>query len=143
MNAAVTELLQRCRVAGLSLLAEGDALCVDYESEPPPDLIEELKRHKAEVIAALAPSVAGVIAPPRWAERTAGAGEIPFEQPCAERRGLVERRGGALVHFCIKCGRWGAYGYGATGDHPGRWYCREHRPADDAFARFPRWVGDR
>jgi hypothetical protein len=40
----------------------------------------------------------------------------------------VERRGGAFLHFCFECGRWGAYGYGCTGDNSGRWYCREHRP---------------
>jgi hypothetical protein len=43
----------RCRLAGLSLTADGDKLHVDYEREPAPDLIEDLRRHKAEVIAAL------------------------------------------------------------------------------------------
>jgi hypothetical protein len=33
-----------------------------------------------------------------------------------------------FLHFCTECGRWGAYGYGATGDNPGRWYCWLHRP---------------
>jgi hypothetical protein len=60
----------------------------------------------------------------------AGASDGPsFEEPCPERRGLVERRGAVLLHFCVECGRWGAYGYGATLSHPGRWYCRLHRPA--------------
>ena len=67
-------------------------------------------------------------------------GEPLFDRPCPERRGLVERRGGTFLHFCVKCGAWGAYGYGCTGDNPGRWYCREHRPADNAFAGFPRRV---
>jgi hypothetical protein len=51
-----------------------------------------------------------------------------FDRPWPERRGLVERRGGTLLHFCVECGAWGAYGYGCTGDDPGRWYCCEHRP---------------
>jgi hypothetical protein len=74
--------------------------------------------------------VASVIAPARWAEITVGPGDPAFEMPCPERRGLVERRGGAFLHFCVECGRWGAYGYGATGDRTGQWYCRLHRPAD-------------
>jgi len=71
---------------------------------------------------------AAVIAPRRWVEVVAGANESSFEMPCPERRGLVERRGRLSLHFCIECGRWGAYGYGATGNNPGRWYCRLHRP---------------
>ena len=71
---------------------------------------------------------AAVIAPRRWVEVVAGANESSFEMPCPERRGLVERRGRLSLHFCIECGRWGAYGYGATGDNPGRWYCWLHRP---------------
>jgi hypothetical protein len=34
------------------------------------------------------------------------------------------------LHFCVECGRWGTFGYGCTGDNPGRWYCREHRPEE-------------
>ena len=37
MSDAVTELLARCRTAGLALLVEGDALHVDFESDPPID----------------------------------------------------------------------------------------------------------
>jgi hypothetical protein len=69
-----------------------------------------------------------LIAPARWASGFASTNEIPFEMPCPERRGLVERRDGAFLHFCVECGRWGSYGYGCSSDSPGRWYCREHRP---------------
>jgi hypothetical protein len=73
---------------------------------------------------------APVIAPARWVEKAVPAGELGFEEPCLERRGLIERRGGAFLHFCIECGRWGAFGYGCTGNNPGRWYCRKHRPEE-------------
>jgi hypothetical protein len=53
MSTAVAELLARCRTAGLSLAVEGEALHVDFEREPPSDLIEKLRQHKPEVMAAL------------------------------------------------------------------------------------------
>ena len=53
MSGTVDSLLARCRTAGLSLTADGDKLHVDYERAPPHDLIADLRRHKAEVIAAL------------------------------------------------------------------------------------------
>jgi hypothetical protein len=71
---------------------------------------------------------AGVIAPRRWIGVVAEANEPAFEQPCPERRGMVERCEHLFLHFCAECGRWGAYGYGTTGDRPGRWYCWLHRP---------------
>jgi hypothetical protein len=74
-----------------------------------------------------APEPAPVIAQARWAAGAA-VGQPSFETPCPERRGLVERRGGAILHFCVECGRWGTYGYAAIGTKPGRWYCRMHRP---------------
>ena len=67
---------------------------------------------------AAAPAV--IFAPERWVELVAGASEKPFETPCPERRGLVKRKGGAFLHFCVECGRWGAFGYGCTGDNPWR-----------------------
>src|SRR5690349_5746169 len=71
---------------------------------------------------------APIISPVRWVAGAEASGEIPYEQPCLERRGLVERRGRLFLHFCVECGRWGAYGHGSIGASPGRWYCREHRP---------------
>ena len=85
-------------------------------------------RHNAPAPPEDAARPSPIIAPVRWAERAAVAGEPGFELPCPERRGLVERRGGAFLHFCVACGRWGAYGYDCAGDKSGRWYCREHRP---------------
>jgi hypothetical protein len=73
-----------------------------------------------------------IISPVRWAAPpTMATGGPSFEEPCPERRGLVERRGAVFLHFCIECGRWGAYGYGASLGQDGRWYCRLHRPDEE------------
>jgi len=53
VNGTVGELLQRCRAAGLALLTEGGALHVEFEHEPPTDLLDEIRCRKPEVIAAL------------------------------------------------------------------------------------------
>jgi hypothetical protein len=133
MSGTVAELLARCRDAGLSLLVEGDALCVDYERGLPLDLIEEIRLHKPEVMAVLTAPAAPVIAPARWAGMAADGPS--FEEPCPERSGLIERRGAVFLHFCIECGRWGAYSYGASLGQDGRWYCRLHRPDEERSAR--------
>jgi hypothetical protein len=71
-----------------------------------------------------------LLAPAAWFEllMPPGSGEPTFDRPCPSRRGRVERCGPAVLHFCIECGAWGAFGYGVTGGSPGRWYCRDHRP---------------
>jgi hypothetical protein len=58
---------------------------------------------------------------------TSGPG---LEQPCASRRGQVLEVDGVFLHFCCRCGRFGAFGYGAhlKAGRLGSWYCREHRP---------------
>jgi hypothetical protein len=72
---------------------------------------------------------AEVVALARWFSGAVGNYSEPsFETPCSERRGLIERRGGIFLHFCVECGRWGSYGYGTTSQNPGRWYCHLHRP---------------
>ena len=53
MSAAAAELLARCQAASLSLTAEGEALHVDFERPPSPELIEELRRHKPALLAIL------------------------------------------------------------------------------------------
>ena len=37
--------------------------------------------------------------------------EPGLEEPCAARRGRVQEINGALLHFCVECGRFGAFGY--------------------------------
>jgi hypothetical protein len=38
--------------------------------------------------------------------------EPPFEQLCVARRGRIEQRPDVFLHFCIKYGQWGAFGFG-------------------------------
>jgi hypothetical protein len=92
VNGTVAELLERCRAAGLALLAEGDSLHVDFESDPPVDLIEEIRQHKPAVMAVLCSGriqMAEVIAPAHWVLGAGGnrSPEPAFEMPCPERRG--------------------------------------------------------
>ena len=102
MNGAVCDLLDRCRAAGLSLAVEGDALHVDFEREPPADLVETLRRHKPEVMAALSGSMLSTGGPlilrdGRVMHRFR-AGEIPAS-PQPEVAGLLDkvRRGGVVL----------------------------------------------
>jgi hypothetical protein len=79
---------------------------------------------------------ANVIAPSPWFERFVPPMELEpsFSVPCIARRGRVEERERVLLHFCVECGRWGAFGYGVslrTG-RVGRWYCTAHRPRGGA-----------
>jgi hypothetical protein len=57
-------------------------------------------------------------------------GEPGFDQPCDTRRGRVEERPDGFLHFCLVCGRWGAFGYGVSlrRGRLGHWYCAAHRP---------------
>jgi hypothetical protein len=56
MNASC--LLDACRAAGLSLEAEGQDLFVEADRDPPAALLDELKLHKAEIVALLREPVA-------------------------------------------------------------------------------------
>jgi hypothetical protein len=92
----------------------------DTKSEQDQKLIEAVA-NVANVAGIENQRTANVLSPPNWFATA-------FNEPCPERRGHVERRGGLFLHFCRECGRWGAYGYDCVGGKPGRWYCGEHRP---------------
>src|SRR3974377_1860277 len=54
---------------------------------------------------------------------SAADGEPSLEQPCAARRGrVVALESGAFLHFCCRCGRFAAFGYGVRlrAGRPGR-----------------------
>jgi hypothetical protein len=111
---------------------------------PPPALIDLLRQHKAEVLAMLAATeyesnehILAASERPIQAVSSPAKDEPSLEQPWAAWCGRVAEHGGALLHFCIECGRFGPYGYGVRlrAGQLGRWYCREHRPQEHDMAR--------
>jgi hypothetical protein len=137
MNAL--QALKAARATGITLRIDGDDLVLRAATSPPATVIDLLSRHKAEVLALLAATEyesneSKLLTPQvQFKEVTRSAEDEPgFEQPCAARRGRVEQSGGALLHFCVECGRFGPYGYDVRlrAGQLGRWYCREHRPQE-------------
>jgi hypothetical protein len=63
--------------------------------------------------------------------------DSPLDEPCLTRRGHTEERPDGFLHFCVECGRWGAFGYGVDlrKGRLGQWYCAAHRPEATAGAR--------
>lgn len=60
------------------------------------------------------------------------------DEPNPDRAGLVVLEpSGAFLHYCVKCGRWGAFGYDVDPmkGRLGRWYCGAHRPDRDGRSR--------
>jgi hypothetical protein len=104
--------------------------CTELGAEP---VAAPLAEDKAEIL----PAVANI---PREADPLSTSperaippddGEVGLEQPSAARRGRVEKLSNDLyLHFCSKCGAWGAFGYGVNFriGRLGRWYCAAHRP---------------
>jgi hypothetical protein len=81
MNA--TEVVGMARGAGIELAIDGHNLLLSAASEPPPSVIEELRRHKHEIIE------------PLWCEhdRLEGRQHTPEPGPCDE----------VLAKPCMKC----------------------------------------
>jgi hypothetical protein len=115
-------LLRRASDAGLRVEAAGDKLLIRGPKRAEP-LVKLLAQHKPVVLAALALA-------PGFARVVPTDGEPGLEEPCTSRRGRVQVLDGAFLHFCVECGRFGAFGYGVClrAGHTGRWYCGEHRP---------------
>ena len=119
---AVT-LLLHAQNAGLRVERAGDKLLVRGPRQAEP-VVKLLAEHKAEVLAALAVTRSFTRVAP-LADREPG-----LEQPFAGRRGRVQALDGIFLHFCCRCGRFAAFGFGVRlrAGHLGRWYCGEHRP---------------
>jgi hypothetical protein len=131
--------LKAARAAGIRFKIDGENLVLQAATQPPASIIDLLSRHKTEVLAMLAAreyeSNENRLAAPCAPCRTVtplSQGEPSFDQPCSARRGRIEQSGGALLHFCVECGRLGFYGSDVhlRAGRLGRWYCREHRPQD-------------
>jgi hypothetical protein len=96
-------------------------------------VVKLLAEYKAEVLAVLAETTPAAKLRSPWFERVLPAvqGEPSIQVPCASRRGRVQRLEDAMVlHFCVECGAWGAFGYNVNLrlGRPGQWYCAAHRP---------------
>ncbi len=107
-------LIEDARAAGLSIEVEGADLIVEADCEMPPDLLAELRQHKAELISVLA-------APPRDAVPLSPAAPAVSTVDLAERAALIEYGAGVP--------RAWAEGYAAlslmpvpTGFSPERWF---------------------
>ena len=134
------DLLHDLAVIGATIQPEGNQLILRAGATPvPASLVSRVRRAKAELLATLATDdvkntlEANLVAPPDWFQRIASPaeGEPSFDQPCAERCGRTEELPGRVfLHFCIECGRWGAFGYGVNlrAGRQGGWYCATHRP---------------
>src|SRR5438477_10504152 len=116
-------LIEDARAAGLSIEVEGADLIVEADCEMPPDLIAELRRHKAELIA--------VLVPPSRASTPADPDE------------LDERA--ALIEFGANVPRRWAEGYVAlcsmappSGFSPERW----QRIVDAVGSFLDRWASE-
>jgi hypothetical protein len=130
-------LLRKAHDVGLRLEAAGDKLVIRGPKRAEP-VVKLLAQHKRQVLAALAagalPTNHSNAEPPlAWFEGAIPPAECEpsLEQPCAARRGRVqELESGAFLHFCFRCGRFAAFGYGVRlrAGQLGRWYCGEHRP---------------
>jgi hypothetical protein len=84
MNTA--RLLEAARAAGLALVVEGGNIVIEADDDPPPELIAELRQHKAQLIAALGCS-SGSPEPPEteWISETADS--LRWHNLYAERTG--------------------------------------------------------
>jgi hypothetical protein len=137
------DLLHDLAVIGATIQPAGDRLILRAGATPvPAGLVSRVRQAKAELLATLgtdnvkgepAALEANLVAQPDWFQRFAlpAGGEPSFDEPCAARRGRIEELPGRMfLHFCIECGRWGAFGYGVNlrAGRLGGWYCATHRP---------------
>jgi hypothetical protein len=133
------EALKAAHAAGIKLKMDGDFLVLQATTPPPATVVDLLSRHKAEVLALLTAreyeNDENRLLAPLARSKTEGLlpeGEPNLERPCSDRRGRILEFGGALLHFCVECGRFGPYGYDVRlrTRKFGRWYCYEHRPQE-------------
>ena len=124
------DVLNELNAIGATIVSAGDSLLLRAGAQPvPASIIRRVRESKPELLALLHGEAA---ATPRFARLAPRAASEPdLEQPCAARRGRVQELpdNGALLHFCCRCGRFAAFGYGVhlRAGRLGRWYCGAHR----------------
>ena len=57
---SATEVLKLARVAGISVMVDGENIMLEGSAEPPADTLDALRKHKADIIAVLRSGVGGV-----------------------------------------------------------------------------------
>jgi hypothetical protein len=117
---------------GATIEPAGDRLLVRAGPKPvPASVIRRVREAKPELLALLHQAPFDALASYGRIAALAN-GEPGLERPYAARRGRVRELpdNGALLHFCCRCGRFGAFGYGVhlRAGRLGTWYCGEHRP---------------
>ena len=126
---AAAHILHELEAIGAIIAPAGDRLLLRAGPKPvPASIIRRVREAKPELLALLHQEDAATAAIARLVAHADG--EPSLEQPCAARRGRVQELNGAFMHFCVRCGRFAAFGYGVrlrTGQL-GHWYCGEHRP---------------
>lgn len=129
MNSAA-DVLHALHAIGATIVPAGDRLLLRAGSKPvPANIIQRVREAKPDLLALLHREAAATPGFERLVPHDAS--EPGLEQPCAARRGRVQELEGAFLHFCCRCGRFAAFGYGVRlrAGQLGRWYCGEHRPA--------------
>jgi hypothetical protein len=93
----------------------------------PASVIRRVRGAKPQLLALLYQNAAAMS---NFVRVVPDASEPRLDQPCAARRGRVQESDGAFLHFCCRCGRFAAFGFGVNlrAGRLGRWYCGEHRP---------------
>ncbi len=131
---AAREVLCCLEAIGATVETAGDRLLVRAGPKPvPASVIRRVREAKPELLALLYQQDTALAVTPGLARVVPLAdGEPGLEQPCAARRGRVQELpdNGTFLHFCCRCGRFAAFGYGVRlrAGRLGRWYCGEHRP---------------
>ena len=131
---AAARLLETARAAGLSIEVDGADLVIETDRAIPPDLLDDLRQHKAELIAALSPAPDdpderaaiieyGASVPRRWAEGYAAlctmAPPAGFSPERWQR--IVDAAGVFLDHWAAKataCGWPDLDVFGCDPDRP-------------------------
>jgi hypothetical protein len=128
---AAQEVCRHLAAIGATIEQAGDRLLLRAGPKPiPAAIVRRVREAKPELLALLQQRASTLAAEPRFARVVAANSGPGLEQPCAARRGLVQELDRTFLHFCVRCGRFAAFGYGPhlSSGRLGCWYCGEHRP---------------
>jgi hypothetical protein len=128
---AAHEVFRHLEAIGATIEHAGDSLLLRAgPKRVPAAIIRRVREAKPELLVLLQQKAAPLASELRFARVITANGEPGLEQPCAARRGRMQELDRTFLHFCVRCGRFAAFGYGVhlSAGRLGRWYCGEHRP---------------